>query len=100
MPSWSLHKHWAEKIGLDTGISEKVDRIIDGEWADIRGGRLREKLNEAGLLEGSIKEETFRAVTLHNIMDCLRDFIWELGREPVSLIPPKKNAGDRVLYVC
>ncbi len=83
-PSWDLHKRWAEKLGINGRVSEDVDRAIDEEGADVRGERLIEKLSEMGLLKEEVREETFRAVALHNIMDCLRDLIWELGRNPYA----------------
>ena len=90
MHSWTLHKHWAKKMGINEEISKEVDRAIDEEGGDLRGKKLLEKLNKKGLLNDSVKEETFKAVVLHNVMDCLRDFIWEMGSEPINLIPPEK----------
>ncbi len=88
MPSWQLHKKWAEKIGLDVDLSSKIDRIIDENGADLRGLELLKKLSEEGLNAES--NNVLRAVILHNVLDCIRDIIWELGKEPVSLIPPSK----------
>ena len=86
MPSWRLHRKWAMKLGVKVDIARIVDETIDEELRDIRGYELIEKLHERRL---TLDEDVIKAVVLHHIMDCLRDLIQGLGREPINVIIEK-----------
>jgi len=74
------------KLGVEVNIARIVDETIDEELRDIRGYELIEKLHKRGL---TLDEDVIKAIILHHIMDCLRDLIQGLGREPTKMIMEK-----------
>jgi hypothetical protein len=80
MVSFNLHEKWAKRLGIDMHIVRKVNEIIDPH--DIRGEGLIKHLKEKGIFN----DDAIEAAILHHFLDCLRDLIKELGKEPTKII--------------
>jgi len=81
------------KLGVKVDVARIVDETIDEELRDIRGYELIEKLHEKGL---TLNEDVIKAIVLHHIMECLRDLIQGLGREPTKVIMEKLGSQQLV----
>jgi hypothetical protein len=94
MPSWKVHRLWAQRLGLNTALSQEVDKIIDlnEEFEGFRVGHdwIKGSIGNfetaVGLFYKKFGVEGVKAMMLHGVLDYMADLLKEKGKDDEEIL--------------